>query len=110
MIKLKDLLWEKKLYPTIEPQKGIKIYGSIDGKEAKLRSIEIKSSLRGQGLGEKYVKEFENWAKKNGAKLVKIDAYKQSIHFWKKMGYKLEKDFPDMYGHKQDFKIGIKKL
>ena len=109
MIKLKDLL-EKKHYPVVEPQKGVKIYGSIDGNEAKLGSIEIKSSLQGQGLGKKYVKEFETWAKKNGAKLVKIDAYKKSIPFWKKMGYKLEKDFPVMYGHKQDFKIGAKKL
>ncbi len=50
MIKLKDLL-EKKRYPAVEPQKGVKIYGSIDGNEAKLESIEIKSSLQGQGLG-----------------------------------------------------------
>ncbi len=53
MIKLKDLL-EKKRYPAVEPQKGVKIYGSIDGNEAKLESIEIKSSLQGQGLGKKY--------------------------------------------------------
>ena len=37
-------------------------------------------------------------------------SYKKSIKFWEKMGYELEKEFPVMYGHKQDYKTGIKEL
>lgn len=94
-------------YPGFD---GVKLTGYVDGNRAKLDHIEVKASQRGSGIGSKAVAHFEKWAKKRGAKHVEIDAYKKSIPFWNKMGYELEKDFAVMYGYKQDYKTGIKKL
>lgn len=97
-------------YPNINPEPGVTIYGRIKGDTATLESIEIKKSLQGKGLGKKYFADFENWAKENGAKYIKIDAYKKSIGFWEKQGFNLEKDFPVLGGVIQDYKSGIKEI
>lgn len=94
-------------YPGFD---GVNISGYVEGEKAKLDHIEVKSTQRGSGIGTQAVQDFEKWAKDNGAKYVEIDAYKKSIKFWEKMGYELEAEFPVMYGHKQDYKTGIKKL
>ena len=94
-------------YPGFD---GVELTGYVDGNKAKLDHIEVKAAQRGSGIGSKAVADFEKWAKKNGAKYVEIDAYKKSISFWDNMGYELEKDFAVMYGYKQDYKTGIKKL
>jgi hypothetical protein len=97
-------------YPNKEPEKGVKIYGYIKDGVAKLDSIEIAKSKQGGGLGTKYVEEFEQWARDNGAKKIEIDAYKNSTGFWEKKGFELEKDFPIDGGVKQSFKYGSKSL
>lgn len=98
---------EYKAYPGFE---GVEITGHVDGDRAKLDHIEVKAAQRGSGIGTQAVQDFEKWAKEQGAKYVEIDAYKKSIKFWEKMGYELEKEFPVMYGHKQDYKTGKKEL
>lgn len=94
-------------YPGFD---GVNISGYVEGEKAKLDHIEVKAAQRGSGIGTQAVQDFEKWAKDNGAKYVEIDAYKKSIKFWEKMGYELEAEFPVIYGHKQDYKTGIKKL
>lgn len=94
-------------YPGFD---GVDLTGYVDGDKAKLDHIEVKAAQRGSGIGTAAVKDFEKWAKEQGAKYVEIDAYKKSIKFWEKMGYKLEAEFPVMYGIKQDYKAGTKKL
>ena len=70
----------------------------------------IKSPHKGSGLGSKYLLEFEQWAKEQGATRVEIDAFKTSVKFWDKMGYTLEPEFSMMNGVKQDYKDEYKKL
>jgi len=105
--KMDESLNESNYYPGFD---GVKITGYVEGDKAKLNHIEVKAAQRGGGIGSKAVADFERWAKEQGAKYVEIDAYKKSIKFWEKMGYELEKEFPVMYGHKQDYKTGIKEL
>lgn len=105
--KMDESLNESNYYPGFD---GVKITGYVEGEKAKLNHIEVKAAQRGSGIGSKAVADFERWAKEQGAKYVEIDAYKKSIKFWEKMGYELEKEFPVMYGHKQDYKTGIKEL
>ena len=105
--KIDESLNESNYYPGFD---GVKITGYVEGDKAKLNHIEVKAAQRGGGIGSKAVADFERWAKEQGAKYVEIDAYKKSIKFWEKMGYELEKEFPVMYGHKQDYKTGIKEL
>ena len=97
-------------YENNEPEKGVKIYGSITGDTATLSSIEISKSKRESGIGTKVINDFEKWAKENGAKRIEINAYKDSIGFWEKMGYTMEKEFPIIDGDKQDYKDGFKNL
>jgi DNA repair protein RadC len=99
---------DEKFYPNKDPEKGVKIYGSIKNKIAKISSIEISKVKQKNGLGTKYVNQFEAWANENGADRVEIEAYKKSVGFWEKMGYELEKEFPIIGGSKQDFKKGVK--
>lgn len=94
-------------YPGFD---GVKITGYVKGDKAKLNYIEVKTTQRGSGIGSKAVVDFERWAKEQGAKYIEIDAYKKSVKFWEKMGYKLEKEFAVIYGYKQDYKTGIKEL
>lgn len=89
------------------PEKGVKIYGSIIGNVAKLDSLEISKDLQGKGLGTKYFNLFKEWAIENGAESIKIDAFKNSIGFWENMGFSLEEDFPVIGGVKQSFKNGV---
>jgi len=97
-------------YPNKNPESGVKIYGHLKDGIAKLDSIEITPAKQKQGLGSKYVAEFEKWAKDNGAKMIKIDAYKKSEAFWEKKGYKMPKEFPVENGVVQDYKPGVKSL
>lgn len=97
-------------YPNKNPESGVKIYGHLKDGIAKLDSIEITPAKRKQGLGSKYVAEFEKWAKDNGAKMIKIDAYKKSELFWEKKGYKMPKEYPVENGVVQDYKPGVKSL
>ena len=94
-------------YPGFD---GVDLTGYVNGDKAKIDHVEVKAVQRGSGLGSKAVRDFEKWAKKNGAKYVEIDAYKKSLKFWEKIGYELESEFQVMYGIKQDYKTGIKKL
>ena len=105
--KMDESLNESNYYPGFD---GVKITGYVEGDKAKLNHIEVKAAQRGGGIGSKAVADFERWAKEQGAKYVEIDAYKKSINFWEKMGYELEKEFPVIHGHKQDYKTGIKEL
>lgn len=108
-IKLFEQFINEKLihYPGYD---GVNLSGYVDGEKAKLDHIEVKAAQRGSGIGSKAVQDFEKWAKSNGAKYVEIDAYKKSLKFWDKIGYELDKEFQVMYGIKQDYKTGIKKL
>ena len=87
-----------------------KVQGSVVGKKAKLNYIKVKPSEQKEGVGRSEVLKFEQWAKDNGAEVVEIDVYKTSVGFWEKMGYTVEKDFPVIDGHKQDYKDGYKIL
>jgi len=91
--KMDESLNESNYYPGFD---GVKITGYVEGDKAKLNHIEVKATQRGGGIGSKAVADFERWAKEQGAKYVEIDAYKKSINFWEKMGYELEKEFPEM--------------
>lgn len=98
-------------YPNKTPETGVKIYGEIKPSGvAKIDSIEISKSKQNSGLGTKYIKDFENWAKNNGSTKIEIDAYKGSTEFWEKMGYTLDKEFPIINGIKQDYKYGYKNI
>lgn len=86
------------------------VKGYVDGKVAKLNYVKVKPSMRDEGVGGSEVKKFEDWARSNGADRVEIDVYKTAEGFWRKMGYDIEKDFPVINGHKQDYKDGRKEL
>ena len=103
-------LTESNNYYTDYNEEAVDMTGYVDGDKAKIDHIEVDQSKRGRGLAKKEVLKFEKWAKSQGAKYVEIDAYKKSIGFWEKIGYKLEAEFPVIAGYKQDYKTGIKEL
>jgi len=97
-------------WPNSYPEKGVKFFASVKGDTAKISAIEISPSKQKQGVGTKYVQEFEKWAKEQGATKIEIDSYKKSTGFWEKMGFTLDKEFPIIGGVKQAFKYGVKEI
>ena len=99
---------------------GIKVDGWIEENDfgepvAVLDSIEVAS--KGKGTGRQEVAKFEEWAKSKGAKEVSIEAKRESIGFWKKLGYTITdqggkvssgtKELTDLYNKAQG--KGLKK-
>lgn len=52
-----------------------------------VENIEIKQSLRRMGFGRVLYNKIEKFAKNVGAKWIQVDSEKDSVGFWKKMGF-----------------------
>jgi GNAT superfamily N-acetyltransferase len=89
---------------------GVKLSGFVEGRRAYLAYIEVRPTLRRNGIATKVVQSFEDWARSKGADFIIIDAYKTSCRFWYKLGFTLEDNFPVINGIKQDYKLGTKSL
>lgn len=77
---------------------------------AKINYLGVKRKLQKGGIGSSVVLKFIDKCKKLGIKQIKIDAYIESIVFWEKMGFSINKEAQIIKGHKQDFHDGIFKL
>ncbi|MDD5373361.1 MAG: GNAT family N-acetyltransferase [Sulfurimonas sp.] len=88
------------------------LYGSINLKDkvAKISSLEIKPSLQKSGFGSALVKEFEERCLAAKITDVRIDAYKKSLEFWKKIGFSVSSNPQIIDGHIQDYYDGSKVL
>lgn len=99
-----------KFYPEVD-KAGFKLQGHYDKSTgvAKLGYVKVPSAARNRGAGTKLVSDFEKWAKSLGAHTVEIDAHKDSIDFWRKLGYDVG-ELEVISGYKQDYATGTKKL
>jgi GNAT superfamily N-acetyltransferase len=97
-------------YPEMD-KAGFKLKGYYDRSTgiAKLGYVKVPSAARNRGAGTKLVSDFEKWAKSLGAHTVEIDAHKDSIDFWKKLGYDVG-ELEVISGYKQDYATGTKRL
>lgn len=61
-------------------------------KKAQLRQIAVLNNLQGKGIGRALVLFAENLARDHGYKILCMDARKNTVHFFEKMGYKVTSD------------------
>jgi GNAT superfamily N-acetyltransferase len=57
---------------------------------ARLDELTVAKGKRGVGVGRRIVEEFEQWAIDQHAKYMVIEAKRDSIPFWKKMGFDID--------------------
>lgn len=88
-----------KIYLATEKQKIIgivvfKIEQYWEGKVIIIEDLAIDEKFQSQGIGRKLIKFVESYAKKEKAKFILFTTHKQAkaIKFYKKLGYKSEKD------------------
>ena len=60
-----------------------------DPSKAQLRQIAVLNNLQGKGIGRALVLFAENLARDHGYKKMCMDARKNTVHFFEKMGYKV---------------------
>lgn len=60
--------------------------------KAQLRQIAVLNNLQGKGIGRALVLFAENLARDHGYKTMCMDARKNTVHFFEKMGYKVTGD------------------
>lgn len=63
-----------------------------DPAKAQLRQIAVLNNLQGKGIGRALVLFAENLARDHGYKKMCMDARKNTVHFFEKMGYKVTGD------------------
>jgi predicted GNAT family N-acyltransferase len=63
-----------------------------DPLKAQLRQIAVLNNLQGKGIGRALVLFAENLARDHGYKKMCMDARKNTVHFFEKMGYKVTGD------------------
>jgi predicted GNAT family N-acyltransferase len=63
-----------------------------DAAKAQLRQIAVLNNLQGKGIGRALVIFAENLARDHGYKTMCMDARKNTVHFFEKMGYKVTGD------------------
>ena len=70
-----------------------RLVGSVDGDILFIDNLEVDSNVRYQGRGTHLVEALEEWAKKQGIRVIQGDAVgEEACSFWRKMGYKLGRD------------------
>jgi ribosomal protein S18 acetylase RimI-like enzyme len=70
----------------------------------------VKKGFQGQGIGKKLVLNWENWAKKEGYKKLRVSTtVKENISFYEKLGFcfkrKIEKNYYDLNRYVLEKKI-----
>lgn len=83
---------------------------TINKKTAKINYIGVKKSMRNQGWAKHLVKEFEEECKNLGIEKILIDAYRECLGFWKKMGFSIKKEPQIIDGLVQDYHDGFKEI
>ena len=68
---------------------------------AALRIILIEESIRGQGLGQKFLMFIEKWLKSKSYKSIHTESSPNALPFYKKLGY-IEMPFNDPESHESD--------
>lgn len=54
---------------------------------AKIDYIGVKPRYRRSGIGREIVRKFVDYCRKQGIELIKIDAYKRALKFWRALGF-----------------------
>jgi predicted GNAT family N-acyltransferase len=57
--------------------------------KAKLRQMAVLNNLQGKGIGRALIQFAENLARDHGYKIITMNARKNTVHFFEKMGYKV---------------------
>ncbi|OGS70747.1 MAG: hypothetical protein A3F91_09550 [Flavobacteria bacterium RIFCSPLOWO2_12_FULL_35_11] len=88
------------------------LYGSFYFKDnfAKINSLEIKKNSQKKGYDSELVALFEKKCNEHAIFQIKIDAYKKSLGFWRKIGFDVHDSPQVIDGHTQDFYNGTKVL
>jgi predicted GNAT family N-acyltransferase len=64
----------------------------IDPQKARLRQVAVLNNLQGKGIGRALIQFAENLARDHGYKIITMDARKNTVPFFEKMGYKITSD------------------
>ena len=64
----------------------------INPHKAKLRQMAVLNNLQGKGIGRALIQFAENIARDHGYRTMTMNARKNTIHFFEKMGYKVTSD------------------
>lgn len=84
--------WENLKYTKLNKNIRLNVETEIGDefeKVVRIDDIKIPLSKRLQGLGKKEVDNVKNWASKNNADLIAIEAKRESIPFWEKQGFEI---------------------
>ena len=63
-----------------------------DPSKSQLRQVAVLNSLQGKGIGRALILFAENLARDHGYKIMSMDARKNTVPFFEKMGYKVTSD------------------
>ena len=72
-----------------EQKKEYKFYAEIFKDFAKITYIYVKPKFRKTGVARKRVEDFIKLCIKKNVNCIKIDAYKNSLSFWNKIGFEV---------------------
>lgn len=77
---------------------------------AKINYIGVKKRFRKNGIGKKAILDFIELCRKKEIVEIYIDAYKNSVPFWDKLGFQINHEPQIISGVVQDYHDGILKL
>jgi predicted GNAT family N-acyltransferase len=64
----------------------------LDPQKARLRQVAVLNTLQGKGIGRALIQFAENLARDHGYKIMTMNARKNTVPFFEKMGYKITSD------------------
>lgn len=71
---------------------GCLLLSKINNDTVKMRQVAVDDSEQGKGIGARMVGFAEEWAVKNGYKVMTMHARKRAVGFYKKRGYMIVSD------------------
>ncbi|NQV19059.1 MAG: GNAT family N-acetyltransferase [Armatimonadetes bacterium] len=73
--------------------------------EAQIRFMAVEAGFQGKGFGAKILKALENKLTEKGAKSIILNARKNAVFFYKKLGYEIVEKSHTMFGEIEHFKM-----
>jgi len=80
---------------------------TINKDVAKIDYIFVHHNYRGLGIAKQLISDFVRKVKRKGINKISIDAYWETISFWKNQNFKIAKNPQVIDGYKQDYYDGV---
>ena len=78
--------------------------------EAQIRYMAVEKGFQGEGIGTQILKALEKKLTKKGAKSIILNARKNAVLFYQKLGYEIVEKSQTMFGEIEHFKMKKEKI